>query len=79
EPMLRVVYRRYLPTAVILHSGSKGAKETFARLNPFINEMSSNGGRTTAYVCRNFVCELPVTDPVALDQLLDREKRSQKR
>jgi len=28
-------------------------------------------GKATAYVCRHFVCQLPVTDPVALAGQLD--------
>jgi uncharacterized protein YyaL (SSP411 family) len=27
-------------------------------------------GKPTAYVCRNFVCDLPVTDPDALREKL---------
>ncbi|HUI63893.1 MAG TPA: thioredoxin domain-containing protein, partial [Bacteroidota bacterium] len=78
-PMLHAIYRRYLPKTVILHSQRKESREAFARLNPFINEMSIIGGRTTAYVCRSFVCELPATDPAELDQLLEREQTRQKR
>jgi uncharacterized protein YyaL (SSP411 family) len=28
-------------------------------------------GRPTAYLCRNFTCRLPVTDPAALAALLE--------
>jgi hypothetical protein len=28
-------------------------------------------GRPTAYVCRDYVCQLPVTDPEALARQLD--------
>jgi uncharacterized protein YyaL (SSP411 family) len=29
-------------------------------------------GRTAAYVCQNFACEVPVTDPAQLAELLER-------
>jgi len=33
---------------------------------PLLHDRVAIGGRPTAYVCRNFVCNLPVTDPAAL-------------
>jgi uncharacterized protein len=33
---------------------------------PLLHDRVAIGGRPTAYVCRNFVCSLPVTDPAAL-------------
>ncbi len=33
---------------------------------PLLADRSAIGGRPTAYVCRNFACRLPVTDPAAL-------------
>ena len=37
---------------------------------PLLADRFAQGGRATAYVCRGFVCRLPVTDPAALrDQL----------
>jgi uncharacterized protein YyaL (SSP411 family) len=37
---------------------------------PLLHDRVAIDGRATAYVCRNFACNLPVTDPAALaDQL----------
>ena len=33
---------------------------------PLFAQRTRQGGKDTAYVCRNFTCELPVTDPEAL-------------
>ena len=33
-------------------------------------------GRATAYVCRDFVCRLPTTDPARLAELLTRDTGS---
>ncbi|MPZ21758.1 MAG: DUF255 domain-containing protein [Luteitalea sp.] len=44
-----------------------------AELLPFIAPMTMRDGRATAYVCRNFTCEAPVTDPEQLRQALGGE------
>jgi len=56
----------YLPHRVLITS-PPGAGETLApaRGRPPVD------GRATAYVCRNFVCSPPVTDPAALRALLE--------
>jgi uncharacterized protein len=38
---------------------------------PLLENRSLLGGMPTAYVCRNFVCNLPVTDPMELSKQID--------
>lgn len=37
---------------------------------PVLASMSQQGGVATAYVCQDFTCSLPVTDPQDLRRLL---------
>lgn len=37
---------------------------------PVLSSMSQLGGVATAYVCQDFACSLPVTDPQELRRLL---------
>lgn len=37
---------------------------------PALSSMSQQGGVATAYVCQDFTCTLPVTDPEELRKLL---------
>jgi uncharacterized protein YyaL (SSP411 family) len=37
---------------------------------PLLQDRPARDGAPTAYVCRNFVCDAPVTDAAALDALL---------
>ena len=69
--LLRVVARRYLPFAVRLHVEPGPSQETLAEMLPFVAPMRMRDGRATAYVCANFACRQPVTDPQALAAQLD--------
>jgi uncharacterized protein len=40
-------------------------------LMPFIGPMRAVDGRATAFVCRNFVCQAPVSTPEALGTQLE--------
>ena len=64
----REVDRRYLPRAVVVVNAGDPA---VAALVPGAAALPMKDGRATAYVCENFSCQLPVTDPAALAKLLD--------
>jgi uncharacterized protein YyaL (SSP411 family) len=71
KEMLRVLRARFMPDAVVaLHEPGAGGEEIRA-LVPFIKEQVQRDGKPTAYVCRNYACERPTTDPKRLEQLLD--------
>jgi hypothetical protein len=63
--MLEVLRRAYVPT-LLLARGDPGADGAPALLH----DRTAVGGQTTAYLCRNFRCELPTTVPTALEQQL---------
>ncbi len=65
----RAIARRYVPFAVTVPLPPE-KQEAVARQIPFVRAMSMRDGRATAYVCRDFACSRPTTDPDAmLDQL----------
>ncbi len=68
--LLAEVAKRYLPALVLAAGGPKRAAEiALLRERPMI------GGRATAYVCRGYVCDAPVTDAAALGEQLERAAR----
>ncbi len=55
--LLQVAHRAFAPFRVILRSPASG-------------EFPMVSGQTTAYVCEDFTCQAPVTDPAKLAELL---------
>ena len=62
----RTVAERYVPS-LVLAGGTPGARSTIKLLEdrPLVDD------RPTAYVCRNYTCDRPVTDPDLLAGQLD--------
>jgi hypothetical protein len=46
-------------------------------LAPFTRGFTARSGKASAYVCRNHACELPVTDPESLGEILDSSFRTE--
>jgi uncharacterized protein len=65
-----VVFSRYLPNRVV--AGAVAGDPTAAAGIPLLERRESVQGKPTAFVCRNYACELPVTEPKALASQLDR-------
>jgi hypothetical protein len=67
-PLAETVFRRYQPNRVVVGAaaGAPGAAGL-----PLLADRGAVEGKATAYVCRRYVCQLPVTDPAALARQLD--------
>ena len=63
------VFGRYLPNRIV--AGMAAGDARAAEGIPLLQKREAVGGRATAYVCRNYACELPVTDREALARQLD--------
>ncbi|MCW3489812.1 thioredoxin domain-containing protein [Dethiobacter alkaliphilus] len=71
KDMLQKLYSTFVPNkVVVLHPGGKQAKE-IEELAPYTRRQQSIEGKATAYVCRNFSCQAPVTDADKMLSLLD--------
>ncbi len=70
KALVAEVHRHFLPNKIlILADGGEGQK-FFSEKNEAIDAMSPVDGKPAAYVCENFTCKAPVTDPKALRDLL---------
>ena len=65
--LLRTAHAEYMPNLVL--AGAPGQVEH--PISPLLESRSLVDGEPAAYVCENYVCQLPVTEPEALAELLD--------
>jgi uncharacterized protein YyaL (SSP411 family) len=71
KALLREVHRHFSPkTVLVLADGAEGQKY-LGEKNEAIHAMSPIDGKPAAYVCENFTCKAPVTDPKTLGELLE--------
>ncbi len=64
-----VVFQGYIPHKVVVGSDPAMTVGTSVGM-PLLEDRGMMDGRATAYVCQNYMCQLPVTDPDALAQQL---------
>ncbi len=65
------VARVYLPFAVQVTVAPGEAQAALAARLPWLAAMPMVAGRATAYVCHDFTCQAPVTEPVELRRLVE--------
>lgn len=68
--MINGVYKRFIPNKVVAHRPPSGKEESIVELIPFLKEQVPLEGKTTAYVCQNYVCRFPTTSIKKLGELL---------
>jgi uncharacterized protein YyaL (SSP411 family) len=71
KAMLRLVHERFIPNKVLLLADGGAAQEQLARWLSVIGSITRRNGRATAYICEDYVCQLPTSDLAVAAQLLD--------
>ncbi|MQA31720.1 MAG: DUF255 domain-containing protein [Luteitalea sp.] len=69
--MLRLVHDRFIPNKILLLLDGGAAQQQIAEWLPFVANIDRRDGKATAYICENYVCNLPTTDPQTAARLLD--------
>ncbi len=71
KTMLEVIHRNFLPRLVAHLVSNDEDRDRLAELAPFVKEMVPVEGKATAYVCRRYACQAPVTDPKEMEKALN--------
>ncbi len=61
---------RFLPHKIVLAVTGEASRNSLARYFPGIETMTAQEGKATAYVCENYACQLPTTEPEVFAKLL---------
>ncbi len=69
--LLRLVWQRYIPNRVLLLADGAVGQRQLAHWVPSLATVRRKQGRATAYICENYVCNLPTADPPTVARLLD--------
>jgi uncharacterized protein YyaL (SSP411 family) len=72
KAMLREVRRQFMPHRLLILADGGAGQQFFADRVEFMKNVTETNGQPTAYVCENFVCQLPATDVKTLAELLTR-------
>ncbi len=70
KAMLREVHQHFVPHKVLILADGGAGQKFFSERVEFMKSVSMTENRPTAYVCENFVCQLPTTDVGQLAKLL---------
>ncbi len=71
--LLREVNARFLPNKILLLADGGAGQRQLARWLPFVQSAHRIKDRATAYVCENYVCNLPTSDPRVVASLLEKK------
>jgi uncharacterized protein YyaL (SSP411 family) len=72
KAFLHLVHCNFLPGKILLFVESNGEQELISEKIPFVKGMAPIDGKATAYVCENYVCNIPTNDIKVFEEVLAR-------
>ncbi len=70
QAMLREVRSRFLPNKILLLADGAAGQQWLAQRLEFLKNLHPLKGKATAYVCRNYACDLPTSEVSVLARQL---------
>ena len=72
--LLQTVQSKYLPNTIVLLADGGKNQQLLSSYHQFINSVEKVEGLATAYVCEDFVCQLPTNNVVQLVEQLSKRR-----
>jgi len=60
--MVESLFSKYIPNKVVIYKDLKDRMPGISKIANYVKDMSSIEGKPTAYICKNFQCELPTNN-----------------
>ena len=76
KAMIGAIRSHYAPEAVVIFRPSDEEEPEITRIAGFTRDIVTIGGKATAYVCTNYACDIPTTDPDEMVRLVRSTGRS---
>ncbi len=70
QALLKEARSHFLPHTLLMHADGSDGQAWLGGQNAAVSAMAPVSGQPAAYVCQNYACQAPVTDPEALSKLL---------
>ncbi|GJL53607.1 MAG: hypothetical protein NPIRA02_07390 [Nitrospirales bacterium] len=74
EALRTEVHRHFIPNRIIAHHNEEDAETT----HPLLRDKTLIEGKAALYLCKNFACEAPITDPQAIESALTKQQEPTK-
>jgi uncharacterized protein YyaL (SSP411 family) len=68
--MIRTIRSHYTPDAVVIFRPAEEENPGIVEVAGFTRDIEMVEGRATAYVCTNYACDIPTTDPDEMLRLM---------
>ncbi|MGV3531016.1 MAG: thioredoxin domain-containing protein, partial [Chthoniobacteraceae bacterium] len=68
--LVREVHDRFIPNKLLLLADGATGQAWLGEKLEFVRTVGPLAGKSAAYVCEDFVCQLPTSDPAKLKELL---------
>lgn len=70
QKMVEAIQKRFVPNAVLLARFSNETTEQVEQLFPLLKGKYPVEGKSSAYVCKEFACQAPVTEVSKFEELI---------
>ena len=73
EKMIKALRKMFIPNKVVLFKPTGLTKPEITQFAEFTKSLFAKEGKATAYICRDFKCDMPTTEVQRMTALLNND------